>query len=278
MSTTTGKTLNLVKPELTDDHKVTIGTDLPANFQKIDDAVTAHLADKAPHGQEALTYYVDVSKADNSGDGLTPATAFKNIQYAINILKKYLVGDVKIRVIAGDYTAEGAINVSGFFGPGVLTITGYNGVADIISNSDADSYEISRMIVSYCHNSMVQIQGLEAKVIDAGLTNNAGGFQAQYSDAVNFFYCRDVVANNVRSGYYFTVVKQGYVYSSIASNKESALRCNVQCGIINSASWTAGTGNTRGIGAIYGATVAKIDANQPQGTTAEYMSDGGAIR
>lgn len=41
MSTLTGGTLNLVKPELTDDHKVTIGTDLPANFQKIDDNYTA---------------------------------------------------------------------------------------------------------------------------------------------------------------------------------------------------------------------------------------------
>ena len=49
MSTLTGGTLNLVKPELTDDHKVTIGTDLPANFQKIDDAHTAHLADTLPH-------------------------------------------------------------------------------------------------------------------------------------------------------------------------------------------------------------------------------------
>ena len=45
MSTLTGGTLNLVKPALTDDHKVTIGTDLPANFQKIDDAVSAHLAE-----------------------------------------------------------------------------------------------------------------------------------------------------------------------------------------------------------------------------------------
>lgn len=41
MSTTTGGTLNLVKPALTDDHKVTIGTDLPANFQKIDDVISA---------------------------------------------------------------------------------------------------------------------------------------------------------------------------------------------------------------------------------------------
>jgi hypothetical protein len=45
MSTLTGGDLNLVKPALTDDHKVTIGTDLPANFQKIDDEFTAHLAE-----------------------------------------------------------------------------------------------------------------------------------------------------------------------------------------------------------------------------------------
>ena len=47
MSTLTGGDLNLVKPALTDDHKVTIGTDLPANFQKIDDEFTAHLAETA---------------------------------------------------------------------------------------------------------------------------------------------------------------------------------------------------------------------------------------
>ena len=47
MSTLTGGTLNLIKPELTDDHKVTIGTDLPANFQKIDDTVSAHLSGNA---------------------------------------------------------------------------------------------------------------------------------------------------------------------------------------------------------------------------------------
>lgn len=47
MSTLTGGDLNLVKPELTDDYKVTIGTDLPANFQKIDDEFTRHQAEDA---------------------------------------------------------------------------------------------------------------------------------------------------------------------------------------------------------------------------------------
>jgi len=62
MSTTTGGDLNLVKPELTDDHKVTIGTDLPANFQKIDDAVSAHLADTTTaHGINAKANKSDIS-------------------------------------------------------------------------------------------------------------------------------------------------------------------------------------------------------------------------
>lgn len=63
MSTTTGKTLNLVKPALIDDHKVTIGTDLPNNFQKIDDEFSAHLAETVskvvlitePYNQETQT-------------------------------------------------------------------------------------------------------------------------------------------------------------------------------------------------------------------------------
>ncbi len=54
MSTLTGKDLNLVKPALTDDHKVTIGTDLPANFQKIDDEFTAHLADDVTDGVHGM--------------------------------------------------------------------------------------------------------------------------------------------------------------------------------------------------------------------------------
>jgi hypothetical protein len=68
MSTTTGGDLNLTKPALTDDHKVTIGTDLPANFQKIDDEFTAHKADTATaHGINALA-----KKAQGSWISATP--------------------------------------------------------------------------------------------------------------------------------------------------------------------------------------------------------------
>lgn len=63
MSTTTGKNLNLVKPEVTDDIQQTIGTDLPSNFQKIDDEFTAHKAKKAPHISLAVKAHHSVAQS-----------------------------------------------------------------------------------------------------------------------------------------------------------------------------------------------------------------------
>lgn len=78
MSTLTGKDLNLVKPALTDDHKVTIGTDLPANFQKIDDEFTAHLADDAKH----LTTDAQTILGNKTLSGTTIASGLLNYCWA----------------------------------------------------------------------------------------------------------------------------------------------------------------------------------------------------
>jgi len=67
MSTTTGGDLNLTKPELTDQVDQTVGTDLPNNFQTIDDRFTEHQADKAPHPNipsVRVTHSVSQSIAD----------------------------------------------------------------------------------------------------------------------------------------------------------------------------------------------------------------------
>ena len=101
MSTLTGKDLNLVKPALTDDHKVTIGTDLPANFQKIDDEFTAHLADDAYHlttGEQTFTgtktiasliangllNYGRARKTNGGGGALFPSSYSLIILYAVD--------------------------------------------------------------------------------------------------------------------------------------------------------------------------------------------------
>lgn len=49
MSTTTGGDLNLVKPAVEDDIATTIGVDIPANEQKIDDWATAHKTNQNGH-------------------------------------------------------------------------------------------------------------------------------------------------------------------------------------------------------------------------------------
>ena len=49
MAKQTGGALNLIKPELTDQYRQTIGKILPDNFQAIRDAVSAHISDDSKH-------------------------------------------------------------------------------------------------------------------------------------------------------------------------------------------------------------------------------------
>lgn len=49
MSTTTGGDLDLIKPAVEDEIGTTIGVDIPANEQKIDDWVTNHDLDQNAH-------------------------------------------------------------------------------------------------------------------------------------------------------------------------------------------------------------------------------------
>ena len=101
MSTLTGKYLNLVKPALTDNYKVTIGTDLPANFQKIDDAFSTHLADDVRHitsaeratwnGKQNALGYTPVNK---SGDEMTGIlTAHSNTSYTVRQVRNIILSN-----------------------------------------------------------------------------------------------------------------------------------------------------------------------------------------
>ena len=114
MSTLTGKDLNLVKPALTDDHNVTIGTDLPANFQKIDDEVSAHLADDVtqggtPHGMnyEEGTFTPEF-KSSTQGD----------LSYSIQSGSYTMIGDriffeIRLKVSAVNTQPMGALTIDG---------------------------------------------------------------------------------------------------------------------------------------------------------------------
>lgn len=110
MSTLTGKDLNLVKPALTDDYKVTIGTDLPANFQKIDDEFSAHLADYA-------TQIANRVKKD--GDTISGIIGMSKTYY--NVFNIYHMGVISngIKIKTGITTGSNTITT--------IEIIGYSG-------------------------------------------------------------------------------------------------------------------------------------------------------
>ena len=106
MSTLTGKDLNLVKPALTDDHKVTIGTDLPANFQKIDDEFTAHLADYASKFPDNAGAHNSIYRGKYLGSSVTAEqyTAISSGTFEDLYIGDYwTIGGVNYRIAAFDY-------------------------------------------------------------------------------------------------------------------------------------------------------------------------------
>lgn len=216
-------------------------------------------------------YYVDITKSNNDGDGLTPATAFKNIQFAIDNLKKHLLGDVTICIMQGDYSAEGQIKIQGFIGYGSILVRAFNGVDYVLDNSQAINYKIDSVIVDSCRNKSVLISCLNGTY--AGTDREA--FLAYESATVVFQYCTDTVISS-RTAFSFSQGTAGQCSNCLASNKNVVLlvsyNSHVNCG-----DWTAGTNNVTGLRTISG-VIMKYNASQPFGTTMELSVYGGVIR
>jgi len=248
MSTTTGKTLNLVKPELTDDHKVTIGTDLPANFQKIDDAVSAHLADTVPHAELTdRTITVGVGKD------------FVSIQDAVDSLKKRIDANITINVDAGTYNED--VKIEGFVGKGRISFLGATQLTDAVN------YKIKSLTISHC-SAFVYSRGFEVT------TTTGIGFIIENSIGVIAYYLL-ATASSTFAGVSVTFSTANIVDSQV-SNHSKALYVG-RASIVASNTWVAGSNNTVGIECHEGSTVGKY-LGQPQGTTAEVTTSGGVIR
>ena len=215
-------------------------------------------------------YYVNITRPDNSGDGLSQATAFKNIQYAINQIPKHLVGNATIRVLAGNYSSESQLVIEKFYGSGLLTLTGYTGTADVATLAEADNYIIEAILVKYCTNTNVTVRGLS--------TNYTGtaykAFEMYIANKGVFSLCKDIV-NVSRVGFGFQST-MGQISSCQASYKSIACLATYWS-VVLSADWTAGTGNTVGLSCRDGSTIGKKNT-QPQGTTAQETTNGGEIR
>jgi hypothetical protein len=153
MSTLTGKDLNLVKPALTDDYKVTIGTDLPANFQKIDDEFTAHLAETATDRVHGIG---SIANLDYEEGTWTPLLGSEGIDtgqsyaYQTGFYKKF--GNMVIVSFAVNLSAKGTLgagytSVKGLpFSP--LTGNGTGGYVTWAENFSSDLVSVGIIVNS----------------------------------------------------------------------------------------------------------------------------------
>jgi hypothetical protein len=143
MSTLTGGDLNLVKPELTDDHKVTIGTDLPANFQKIDDEFSAHLDETASDA-----HVIDNITGLQSALDATVTKAFKKFTIPANT-----VGWIRIaqqtnvyQIFGGELSIVVMSSGSNNLGAGELSILSNQQTKKIVlKNSLVGTYGVTKL-------------------------------------------------------------------------------------------------------------------------------------
>jgi len=273
-----GSTMDLVLRtiiEVSNADSVTLKIDpnvVVASRKYVDDKMTEHASETMPHAQEGVTYYVRPDGNDNNvGTSNSSVGAFRNVQTAINKLKKYIKGTIKIRILPGDYSSEGQIKVEGFYGQGRLVITAYDGSEDVQNNTNSDSYKIDSLYINNCRNG---IDIFSLKSTYNGI--DRAGFYAINSSFVFFGWCKDTVSNLNKTGFLFEVGSMGACSGCICENKGVALE--VRNSMISSMAWSAGnTPNTVGLKVIQSGVIGKLGI-QPNSTIMETTDSGGVIR
>lgn len=179
MSTQTGGDLNLVKPELTDDHKVTIGTDLPANFQKIDDEFSAHLADDVHIGlNPACAVYnnVGISIPNNVWTDIT----FNSETYDNAAMHSTSTNTNKIVVpVAGKYLAVAKVAFSN------TSETGYRGAILYKNDTPMDRFICYAVAGFYTYINLVTVINMAVNdyVKVQAIQSSGGALNVEYSDS-----------------------------------------------------------------------------------------------
>ncbi|WP_315117802.1 hypothetical protein [uncultured Clostridium sp.] len=217
----------------------------------------------------SFKYYVDIVNGSDTNDGLTVATAFKSIKYAISKLPRTINNLVSICVLKGDYSSEGIIYLDNFYGSGILTLTGYDGTKDIDNASKAVDYKVKGLIVSGCL----------VRVSVYGLSSSSSYFKSTCSMSVRFWYCNNTYTSPYSTAFEFEGTPSGEVRYCIASNKQVCVKSDKSKVI--SGNWTsASTNNSFGLSAVDGGVISKDpNSSQPVGTSAnENTSWGGVIR
>ncbi|MCJ8008890.1 hypothetical protein [Lederbergia wuyishanensis] len=260
-----------------------IETMLNENWDKVDDfakTVDEHLAERLQDGVHGLAttqniiYYVDAVKGNDNNNGLTKDTAFKNIQTAIDKLPKNIMHDVRIRVLPGDYSSQGIIEVHGFRSMRSLLssvndfkIIAFDGDVEITDIAKAINYKVYAIRVTNCH-ATVSVSSFYPTN-----TDYAFGLGVDSSARVLFMSCMDSVSAS-RDGI-FASASRVENHGCSLSNKAFAISSRRSAHVYSAAS--SGSQNQVALYATEGGVISKR-TGQPSGTTAERIDNGGAIR
>ena len=106
----------------------------------------------------ATTYFVSTA-GNNSNNGLTTATAWRNIQYAANHVA---AGDT-IQVLGGTYNEAVTIPVSGSATAGYITLQNYPGQTPVVDGTGLAIPGNQSGLINLASRSYVVIQGLEIR-------------------------------------------------------------------------------------------------------------------
>lgn len=202
----------------------------------------------------SITYYVDGTAGLDTNNGTTTGTAFKTISKAIYTLPKMLNHDCSI-IIKGSQTYSENILVSGFYGPGELSIVGafaaetfatLSGTINVSGNSCSNIY-----VRKFTVNQTFSVKACTYVQLDSitSTSTTTPGVEVTNGATCNISGCT-------------------------ISNKSIAIRAlTSRIFSINN----TGSGNTNGLVSVGAATIGK-SGTQPAGTTAEVTGSGGVIR
>ena len=228
---------------------------------------TSQLAEITPELISGKTIYVDVNTgSDTMGTGES-TSPYKTITKALSTIKKTLYVDVKIRVLPGDYTTEGNINITNF-SKGYITITAFDGTNDV--NIPNDDYKVYKFYVGNC--DQVVISGI--RIMYDGV-EDYGIFTTGVRNA-HYIGLKNVEGNLINNGFGVTQNSNLMLENCLISNKDTVVSCNNRSTVLAKDFAVGSTNNRIGLWAHGGATIIYSGA---QAITTEFsvFKDAGGI-
>jgi len=230
------------------------------NIQENADNLAAHLNETVHDGVHGLattkdmTLYVDGTNGDDSNDGLTPQTAFKTIQKAVNSVPKIVNHIVTINVAPGDYSSEDVI-IRGFSGGGLLQLLGDTVVSD--------TRTVDR-IYAWRNTLTINVHGFNCLGI------GKAGVQASVCIEVTF---ENIKIDNAGGDGVYVSAGNAIVSNSLISNRNRAMYVRY----LGQISSVGNTGTNNNTVFFADAGVIRKGGTQPSGTTQETIINGGQV-